>query len=109
MTATIRLECSGVVFDLDGVLVDSGSAIERAWHILCHEYELDLNSMGGELHGIRTVDVLAGLLPRHLIPAATDRLEELEISLSVDTVAVPGAVELVEALPVDRWAIATSG
>ncbi|MGZ8755097.1 MAG: HAD-IA family hydrolase [Acidimicrobiia bacterium] len=109
MTATAMFDCFGIIFDLDGVLVDSGSTIEHAWRLLCDEYGLDLDSIGGELHGIRTVDVLAGLLPERVIAKATDRLEELEISLSADAVAVPGAVELIGVLPDNRWAIATSG
>lgn len=104
----ISFECDAVVFDLDGVLVDSGAAVVAAWHQLSEEFGLDLESIG-PLHGVRTVDALPSGMTSEAARAAEQRLEVLEIQMSAAAKPVRGALPLLRALPLERWGVATSG
>jgi sugar-phosphatase len=105
---TIAIECDAVVFDLDGVLVDSGRTVVAAWQRLCDEFGIELAALG-PLHGVRTVDALPADLPPNVAAEAERRLEVLEIEMSAAARPVPGALRLLAALPPGRWGIATSG
>ena len=107
MSRAISIECDAVIFDLDGVLTDSGRAVELAWLQLAGEFGFDLGVLS-DLHGVRTIDALSTHLPPEAALAADGRMEELEIELAAELQPVDGALALVTAVPVDRWGIATS-
>ncbi len=101
--------CEAVVFDLDGVLVDSGDAVVLAWQQLAVEYDFDLAPVFPDLHGVRTVDALPSNLAEQDAAAAEQRLEDIEIAMSTGSQPVAGAKNLLASLPAGRWGIATSG
>lgn len=103
------VEVDAVLFDSDGVLVDSHVAVERAWQRLATEFGLDIDELLPELSGVRAVDTLNKHLTASAVPVAVERLEQLELDLASDTAAVPGAVALTASLPTESWAIVTSG
>lgn len=105
-----HLDVAGLLFDNDGVLVDSVASGNRAWTQWAHEHDLDPVHVLELVHGRRAADTVATLLPPDRQAAATDRINALELASAGSTVALPGARELltrlVEAgLP---WAVATS-
>ena len=106
---TNLFNCDAVIFDLDGVLVDSGRSVVLAWEQLAAEFQLDLGPMFPDLHGVRTVDALPSDLPPDAAVAAEQRLEDIEIAMSTGSEAVAGVRALLESLPGGRWGIATSG
>ena len=61
-----------------------------------------------QVTGRRTEDSLAGFVDADRIDTAVARLEDLEVELAAGTIALPGARELLSAIPGRRWAIATS-
>jgi sugar-phosphatase len=99
----------GILFDLDGVLVDSTPCVSRIWRTWAIENGLDPEYVVHVTHGQRTIDSVRELTP-HLDPQAeTDKIERLEIDDTEGLRALPGAKELLASLPVDRYTVVTSG
>ncbi|AJE33053.1 HAD-superfamily hydrolase [Corynebacterium humireducens NBRC 106098 = DSM 45392] len=97
------------LFDIDGTLVDSTPAVERAWRTWAAENDLDAEAILQVNHGRRAKDTLADVIAPELVDAAYHRLLALEMADLDSVVALPGAAELLAALPRDRWAAVTSG
>ena len=108
------MQCKGFLFDLDGTLVDSLPAVERAWCNWADRFGLDHAEVLGFIHG------KAGhYLLRHFmvgkseaeIAAEFTRLEQIEATETAGITALPGAVDLLNHLNKAGipWAIVTSG
>jgi sugar-phosphatase len=52
-----------ILSDLDGVLVDSGAAVEAAWAIWARSHDLDPATLHGRFHGVRSVEVIRDVAP----------------------------------------------
>ncbi|MUL43186.1 HAD-IA family hydrolase [Streptomonospora sp. PA3] len=103
------LACGALLFDLDGVLVDSLAAIIRAMSAWAAERGLDPDTVVRLSHGKRDVDLIASVAP-HLDPQREAlRIQEHDEREMPSLRPVPGAAALIAALPQDRWAIVTSG
>ena len=105
--ASIR--CDAILFDLDGVLVDSATRVEETWNQWARKHGLDPARVIEVAHGRRTLETVKLVAP-HL--AATEEVAHLEANESSNTdgvFEVEGARELLERLPAARWAIVTSG
>lgn len=101
--------CSAVLFDLDGVLVQSGSTVEWSWRNWAHKHGFDPATVLRLCHGRRSVETVAAVAP-HLDARA--EAAWLEAEQAIDTAelsACPGAVDTVRTLPESRWAVVTSG
>ena len=102
-----------VLLDMDGTLVDSDAAVERAWQAWAVEYGVDLGDGPPIAHGMPALGNVLRLRP-DLTPeqaaAAAGRQLELQYDDVADVTAAPGAAELLAEL--DRlglpWAIVTS-
>jgi sugar-phosphatase len=105
----MRIETSGVLFDSDGVLIDSHHQIAIAWKQIADEFDLDFATLMVENPGVRAADTFSRYLPAAEVQRAVDRLEDIEVELAPATRPLPGAVELLEHLPVGFWSIVTSG
>ena len=104
----IPIKCRGVLFDLDGVLVDSTPAVARVWAGWAHEHGFDPDEVVKKAHGRPSISTIRELLP-HADHAAEDReVERREIDDVDGVIPLPGAMELLQALPLRRWAIVTS-
>lgn len=102
------IRCRGVLFDLDGVLVDSTPAVARVWAGWAREHGFNPDEVARKAHGRPSIATIRELLP-HADHAAEDReVERREIADLEGIIPLPGAVELLRALPDDRWAIVTS-
>lgn len=102
----------GFLFDLDGTLVNSKPAVERAWIKLAQEAQIPLEKMVG-LHGIPAEQSLRMLLEDRSedeIKSWVDRIEYLESSDTDGVVAIPGAKNLLNELNDKKipWTIVTS-
>ncbi len=103
-----RFSASGVVFDLDGVLVDSVAVANRAWTAWAKVRGLSVETVLGLTRGGRPVDSIRFLLPDSDPEAEADWLVGYELSLLNFCTPMPGAIALARSLPSDRWAVATS-
>ena len=102
----------GFLFDLDGTLVNSQPAVERAWIKLAQEAQIPLEKMVG-LHGIPAEQSLRMLLENRSedeIKSWIDRIEFLESSDTKGVEAIPGAKTLLNELNKRNisWTIVTS-
>ena len=102
------LRCAALLFDLDGVLVDSRAAVERTWRRWAARHGLDAEPLLAFAHGRRTRDTLMAMVPQ-LDPAhEVAWLDAAELEDLEGVVAVPGAAALTAGLPAGAWAIVTS-
>jgi mannitol-1-/sugar-/sorbitol-6-phosphatase len=102
-------DVAAVLFDCDGVLVDSDASVLSAWTRWAQHYGLDPDAVHPQVHGRRSADTVRALLSPDLVAEATERIDRYELADAATVRAVPGAPELAAALPPDRWAVVTSG
>jgi mannitol-1-/sugar-/sorbitol-6-phosphatase len=102
-------ECSAILFDLDGVLVDSTRSVDRFWRLWAEDNGLDPDAAVNVAHGRRTIETLRILVPHVHAETEAVRLEKLEAHSTEGVTVMPGAAELVSSLPRDRWCVVTSG
>jgi sugar-phosphatase len=107
MTTTFL--CSAVLFDLDGVLVDSTRSVERQWRIWAREQVVDGDKVIAISHGVRAIEVIRAVAPHLDAEAEVRKLESREADDRDGVVEMPGAVELVGGIPEGRWCVVTSG
>jgi sugar-phosphatase len=104
----MRVECAAVLFDLDGVLVDSTAYIERQWSDWAASKGLDPEPFLRVCHGRRAVETIRLAAPQLDAEAEVARFRD-QPGDNVSLEALPGARELVQALVGTRWALVTSG
>ena len=104
----MKIQCRAVLFDLDGVLVDSTPAVARVWTTWAKKHGFVPEEVVRQAHGRPSIATIRELLP-HADHAAENReVERGEIEDTEGVIPLPGALEILEALPQDRWTIATS-
>ncbi|MFD7712075.1 HAD-IA family hydrolase [Streptomyces sp. NPDC059786] len=104
------IPCDGLLFDNDGVLVDSDEGVGLAWSRWARDRGLVPEDVVALVHGRRSADTVALLVPDPgQRAAALAEIDRLEVEAAVTTAALPGARPLVDGLPRDRWAVVTSG
>lgn len=102
------LPCAAVLFDNDGVLVDSKAAGNIAWTRWSHVHGLDPVAVLTGVHGRRSRETVALFLAADLVDEATAEIDLLELGHSGTTIAVPGAAVLMGAIPDVARALVTS-
>jgi sugar-phosphatase len=103
------MQVQGVLFDLDGVLIDSTAGVTRVWRDWARRHNLDPDTTAHTAHGCRAIDTVRLLAPELDAEAELRDLEQREIDDSYDVVVFDGAADLLLSLPPLRWAIVTSG
>lgn len=104
-----RIHCQAILFDLDGVLVDSRRCVERVWRTWAAERTLDADRFIRESYGRRTSETLRAVAPELDVAAETALLDAMEETETEGLVATNGAHDLLARLQAGRWAIVTSG
>ncbi|MGA6985350.1 MAG: HAD family hydrolase [Terriglobales bacterium] len=107
----VTIRCSAVLFDLDGVLIDSTPAVARVWHGWAVEHGLDPETVIHMAHGRPSRTTIRELLPEADIDIDHEdrEVERREMADLDGVVLLPGARQLLNSLPPERWTIATSG
>ena len=101
--------CAAILFDLDGVLVDSTASVARQWALWAAEHNVPVDEAVRVAHGRRTLETIRLLAPHLDAEAETVRLERREADDTDGIGRIKGAMELVSSLPRERWAVVTSG
>lgn len=106
--AAWSVDASALLFDCDGVLVDSDASVRSAWTRWSLHYGLDPDDVYPQVHGRRAADTVALLLPPADVTEASERINRYELEDARTVPAIVGAVPLTADLPPDRWAVVTS-
>jgi len=102
------LSCAAVLFDLDGVLVDSTRSVSRQYRLWASKTNLDPRVVEDIPHGVRSIDVVRQLAPHLDAEAEVKRIEKMEAE-DRDVLVMAGAADLLKSIPEDRWCVVTSG
>lgn len=100
--------CSAILFDLDGVLLDSTRVVAEQYTRWAREHGLDPAEVMKAAHGVRTLEVVRRVAPHLDAVAETKRIEEREAAAD-NMNPIPGAIALVSSIPSRRWGVVTSG
>ncbi|AZF06323.1 HAD family hydrolase [Pseudomonas sp. R5-89-07] len=97
------------LFDMDGTLLNSIAAAERVWSRWAERHGLDVEAFLTTIHGARAIDTIT----RQALAGVDAEKEaawitEAELDDVEGVVAIPGAVEFLNSLPADQWALVTS-
>ena len=106
---TTFLPCTAVLFDCDGVLVDSEAVIHRSWTRWAQQFQLDPAVVVATVHGRRSQDPVAHYVAAAGYAEALALIDAIEIDDAAAVAAIPGTVDLLASIPADRWAVVTSG
>lgn len=101
--------CDAILFDLDGVLVDSTRAVVRIWSEWAEQKGIEAERVLEVAHGRRTIETVRLVAPHLDAEAETEELQRIEIGNLDGMLEVEGALELVSSIPNDGWTVVTSG
>jgi sugar-phosphatase len=96
------------LFDLDGVLIDSTPAVTRVWLRWALTHGFDPDYVVQKAHGRPSIATIRDFLPHADHEAENLKVERGEIEDLHGIVTLPGARELLDALPSGQWTIVTS-
>ena len=104
----VRVDGRAVLFDLDGVLIDSTPAVARVWARWAESHGFDPQEVVRTAHGRPSISTIREYLPDSDHERENAKVERAELEDLEGVVAFPGARELLSALPTERWTIVTS-
>ncbi|HET6798300.1 MAG TPA: HAD-IA family hydrolase [Gemmatimonadales bacterium] len=102
-------ECRAILFDLDGVLVDSTAYVEEQWRRWARSKGLPEEPFLRVCHGRRALETIRLAAPHLDAEAEVAAFVPEEYEGDGRFQALEGAGRLLEALPRGTWAVATSG
>ena len=101
-------KASALLFDNDGVLVDSNAAGEDAWREWAVAHRLDPAEVLAGIHGRRSRETVSLFVPGDGAEAATAHIDALELASAGRTRPLAGAADLVASVPDEARAVVTS-
>jgi len=104
-----RFVCDAVLFDLDGVLVDSTAVVVRTWHVWAEKRGFDAERILEFAHGRKAAETVRMISPDLDADFEVAELEREEAANLAAVLEVEGARELLASLPSDGWTVVTSG
>lgn len=104
-----KLPAKALLFDNDGVLVDSDGASRAAWATWAEHHGLLFEDVVRGGTGRRSGDTVTLHVPAEAVAEGLALIERLEIETAGATRALPGAVALVSSVADDARAVVTSG
>lgn len=103
-----QVQCAALLFDLDGVLINSTPAVARVWRQWAIEHGFNPEEVVLRAHGRPSLASVREFLPNSDHEAENREVERREIADIEGIVPLPGAIDLLSSLPPDRWTIVTS-
>jgi mannitol-1-/sugar-/sorbitol-6-phosphatase len=103
-----EIRCAALLFDLDGVLINSTPAVARVWSLWAIEHGFNPDEVVARAHGRPSLTTVREYLPNSDHQAENREVERREIADLEGVVPLPGALDLLASLPPDRWTIVTS-
>ena len=105
------VECKGLLFDMDGVLISSIASADRCWVKWAKHYGVPNAESFQIKHGTRAVEIMKTARPDFTEAQLAEGLvliEDMEIADVADLKVLPGVREMLGMLPKERWTIVTS-
>jgi sugar-phosphatase len=106
--STAQIHCKGVLFDMDGILVSSLGSVERSWSRWAELRGVDPVLTCETAHGRRAIETVAIMRPDLDAEQELKIIEEIEVEDNDGLTVLPGVLDLLAALPADRWTVVTS-
>jgi sugar-phosphatase len=106
--APVNLRCQGILFDMDGILISSLGSVERSWTKWALMRGIDPAHAIRAAHGCRAIETAARLRPDLDPQAELKIIEDIEVADGEGLSVLPGVLDLIAALPKDRWTVVTS-
>ncbi|KAJ2030807.1 DL-glycerol-3-phosphatase [Coemansia sp. S610] len=106
---SVVIKAKGILFDMDGTLVDTTACVEQAWRGVALKYGVDPTELIKNIHGRSGLDTLKTYFPPECHSLEFLRSYEsqvVELTEGVD--AVPGALSLLKSLDAGKWAVVTA-
>lgn len=103
-----QVQCAGLLFDLDGVLISSTPAVARVWRQWAVEHGFNPDEVVACAHGRPSLTTIREYLPNADHEVENREVERREMEDLEGIVPLPGALDLLRSLPEDRWTIVTS-
>jgi sugar-phosphatase len=104
----MQIQCEALLFDMDGVLINSTPAVARVWRQWAIEHGFNPEEVVAHAHGRPSLATVRHYLPNADHAAENREVERREIADLEGIVPLPGALDLLAGLPKDRWTIVTS-
>jgi mannitol-1-/sugar-/sorbitol-6-phosphatase len=101
--------CDAVIFDLDGVLIDSNAISERHWRAWAARHRIPYERIEPIHHGRPTVETVRVVAPDLDAVREADQKETAEAADTEGLIVFDGALRLLRSIPLRRWGVATSG
>jgi sugar-phosphatase len=108
IASPVQIRCKGVLFDMDGILISSIGSVERSWTKWATMRGVDPVFACRIAHGCRAIETVARLRPDLDSEAELRVIEDIEIADGEGLTVLPGVLDLLSALPVNRWTVVTS-
>jgi sugar-phosphatase len=103
-----EISCAALLFDLDGVLINSTPAVARVWRGWAIEHGFNPEDVVARAHGRPSLTTIREYLPNSDHEVENKEVEHREIEDLEGVVPLSGALDLLASLPEDRWTIVTS-
>lgn len=103
-----QVQCAALLFDMDGVLINSVPAVARVWRRWAIEHGFNPEEVVAAAHGRPSLATVRDYLPNADHEAENREVERRELEDLEGVVPLPGALDLLASLPADRWTIVTS-
>ncbi len=108
LSSPIQINCKGILFDMDGILISSLGSVERSWTKWANLRGIDPEYAISIVHGRRAIDSVARLRPDLDSEAELKIIEDFEVEDNDGLLVLPGVLQLLATLPKDRWTVVTS-
>jgi mannitol-1-/sugar-/sorbitol-6-phosphatase len=103
---TVR--CDALLFDMDGVLIDSTPTVARVWRRFALQHGLDPQEVVSRAHGRPSIATVRDYFPEADYEQLSRQVEQQEMEDLDGVVALPGSLQLLTNLPPARWTVVTS-
>jgi sugar-phosphatase len=104
----VLVHCKGILFDMDGILISSIGSVERSWTKWALMRDVDPAYACKIAHGCRAIETVAKLRPDLDSEVELKVIEDIEVADHEGVSVLPGVLDLLAALPMDRWTVVTS-
>ena len=105
----MEFTCTALLFDLDGVLIDSSAVVKRHWQKWADHHHISFEHVMAVAHGRTSIEIIRLVAP-HLNAEDEGRRREAEEGIDTNGLKVfQAARKILLSIPDDCWAVVTSG